>query len=113
MEVIVETRHPEGHALRSVAERRLRFVLRRLAWRIPRVTLRLADTNGTRGGEDKEVQVTLQLPGSRPLLASARARDWHAALDGALERASQRLLRTLNRSRARLHERSRPEPLPT
>jgi len=112
MEVIVETRHPEGQALRRAAEHRLRFVLRRLAWRIPRVTLRLADTNGPRGGEDKEVHVTLQLAGGPPLLARARAREWHAALDGALDRASQRLRRTLKRSRQRLHERSRPDLQP-
>ena len=36
MEVIVESRNPEVSALRSVAENRLRFVLRRLAWRVPR-----------------------------------------------------------------------------
>ncbi len=89
MEVIVETRHPEGHALRSVAERRLRFVLRRLAWRIPRVTLRLADTNGPRGGEDKEVQVTLQLPGSRPLPASACRARWAAAVSACTNAAAR------------------------
>lgn len=99
MEVIVESRNPEVSALRSVAENRLRFVLRRLAWRVPRAKVRLDDTNGPRGGVDKEVRVELQMIGSEPVVVSARSRDWRGALDAALARAAQRLLRTVRRAR--------------
>lgn len=99
MQVIVESRSAEGSALRSVAENRLRFVLRRLAWQIPKARLRLSDINGPRGGEDKEVQVELQLAGAPPVVVSAKSRDWRAALDAALARASQRLVRTVRRAR--------------
>lgn len=99
MEVIVESRNPEVSALRSVAENRLRFVLRRLAWRVPRAKVRLDDTNGPRGGIDKEVRVELQMIGSEPVVVSARSRDWRGALDAALARAAQRLLRTVRRAR--------------
>ncbi|MBP6097357.1 MAG: HPF/RaiA family ribosome-associated protein [Methyloversatilis sp.] len=99
MQVIVESRSAEGSALRSVAESRLRFVLRRLAWQIPKARLRLSDINGPRGGEDKEVQVELQLAGAPPVVVSAKSRDWRAALNAALARASQRLVRTVRRAR--------------
>lgn len=99
MEVIVESRNPEVSALRSVAENRLRFVLRRLAWRVPRARVHLDDTNGPRGGIDKEVRVELQMIGSAPVVVSARSRDWRGALDAALARAVQRLVRTVRRAR--------------
>ena len=63
MQVIVESRSAEASALRSVAENRLRVVLRRLAWRIPKARVSLSDLNGPKGGEDKHVQVELRLTG--------------------------------------------------
>ena len=50
MQVIVESRSAEASALRSVAENRLRVVLRRLAWRIPKERVSLSDQNGPKGG---------------------------------------------------------------
>ncbi|WP_018410550.1 hypothetical protein [Methyloversatilis thermotolerans] len=99
MEVIVESRNPEGNALRSVAESRLRFALRRLAWLVPRARLRLSDTNGPRGGVDKQVQVELQLIGNQPVVVKATAREWRVALDEALGRAVRVLVRTIRRAR--------------
>jgi putative sigma-54 modulation protein len=99
MQVIVESRHVQGNALRSVAENRLRFVLRRLAWLVPRARLRLSDANGPRGGVDKQVQVELQLIGVRPVIVSATSRDWRAAIDTAVGRAARRMVRSYRRAR--------------
>jgi len=99
MQVIVESRSAEASALRSVAENRLRFVLRRLAWRIPKAKLLLSDLNGPKGGEDKQVQIELKLVGARPIVVTATSRDWRAAIDTALERATQKVVRVMRRAR--------------
>lgn len=99
MQVIVESRSAEASALRSVAENRLRVVLRRLAWRIPTARVSLFDLNGPKGGEDKHVQVELRLTGARPVVVSATGRNWRKAIDTALARASQRVVRTMRRAR--------------
>ena len=99
MQVIVESRHAEGEAIRSMAEDRLRFVLRRLAWRIPRARLSLLDTNGPRGGVDKKVQVELRLDGLQPVVVSATSADWRRSIDTAIDRAARTLLRTCRRAR--------------
>jgi len=43
MQVLFESRDPGGALLREVAERRLRFVMRRLTWLVPRARLQLSD----------------------------------------------------------------------
>ena len=53
MEVIFESRDPAGSHLRDLAERRVRFVMRRMSWLIPRARVRLSDVanvHGPRGG---------------------------------------------------------------
>ena len=99
MQVIVESRSAEGNALRSMAESRLRFALRRQAWRIPKAKLSLSDINGPKGGEDKQVQVELRLAGAPVVVVTATSRDWRAAIDLALGRATQKVIRTMRRAR--------------
>lgn len=56
MHVLFESRDPEGAQLRELAVRRVRFVMRRLAWLVPRAKVQLTDVNGPRGGVDKRCQ---------------------------------------------------------
>jgi hypothetical protein len=94
MQVIFDSRDPQGAELRDQAVQRLRFVMRRLAWRVSRARLRLSDVNGPRGGVDKRCQVALNADdGGRPVVITAMARDWRDAIDSALARAAQVLLR--------------------
>jgi ribosome-associated translation inhibitor RaiA len=99
MQVIIESRSIEGSALRSVAEKRVRFVMRRLAWQIPIARVSLSDLNGPKGGEDKQVQVALKLAGASLIVVTATSRDWRAAIDAALSRAVQKVVRTMRRAR--------------
>ncbi len=104
MQIIFESRDPEGALLRDTAERRLRFVLRRLTWLVPRATLHLSDVNGPRGGIDKCCQVELKTEHAGTVVIVAKARDWRSAIDDAMARAARAVLRAWRRSQ----EQTRP-----
>jgi ribosome-associated translation inhibitor RaiA len=98
MKVLFESRDPQGAQWREVAERRLRFVLRRLTWLVPRARVQLSDVNGPRGGVDKQCRVELKTTNAGTVVITAMARDWHAALDTALARSARTLVRIWRRS---------------
>jgi ribosome-associated translation inhibitor RaiA len=98
MQVLFESRHPEGHPLRDEAVRRVQFVMRRLTWLVPRARVCLSDDNGPRGGVDKRCQVELRTRTGGTVLITAVARDWRSAIDSALARAARALMRQLRRS---------------
>jgi ribosome-associated translation inhibitor RaiA len=99
MQVQIETRDPRSAEYRDLAEHRVRFVMRRLAWMVSRAQVQLSDVNGPRGGVDKRCQVMLKTNGRSVVVISSTASDWRAALDTALSRASRLLLRALRRNR--------------
>ena len=85
-------------------------VRRRLACNLPagdtaiqRVTVRLSDVNGPRGGEDKRCHIAVSLNGLPRLVIE----DTEANLYVAIDRAAERAGRTLQR---RLARRLRPAP---
>ena len=106
MQVLFDSRDPEGAVVRPFAERRVRFALRRLSWLVPRARVQLSDVNGPRGGIDKCCRIELDAAGARPVLVTALARDWWAAIDQAVTRAARMLLRAWRR--AKRHELRRP-----
>jgi len=108
MQIIFESRDPEGSLMRDTAERRLRFVMRRLAWLVPRATLHLSDTNGPRGGIDKCCQVELKTEHAGTVVIVAKARDWRSAINDALARAASTVLRAWRRSQVQSRPRKRP-----
>jgi len=101
MQVLFESRDPEGAQMREVAVRRLRFVMRRLAWLVPHARVQLSDLNGPRGGVDKRVQVELKTDVAGTVVVSSVGADWRSALEQALGRASRVLLRAVRRPGAR------------
>ncbi len=111
MQVIFNARDADASALRDLAVYRVRFVMRRLTWLVPRATVQFTDVNGPRGGVDKRCQVALRTEGRGTVVVTAMARDWRSALDAALSRASRLLLRLCRRG----HDRREPSqrPLPT
>ncbi len=113
MQVLFETRDPQAAQLREVAERRVRFVTRRLAWLVPRARIQMEDVNGPRGGVDKRCQVELNTNGKGTVVITSIARDWRTALDSALSRAARAILRSWQRGRepAHIHPRARLQPV--
>jgi hypothetical protein len=97
MQVLFKSRDPQAASLRVGVERRVRFVLRRISWRVPRAEVQLSDVNGPRGGIDKRCQIELRTDGARPVVVSSVASDWRSALDDALSRATRFLLRLWQR----------------
>jgi len=109
MQVLFESRHPEGAPLRDLAERRVRFTMRRLSWLVPRAKVLLSDVNGPRGGVDKRCQVELKTANAGHVVITAVARDWRSAIDQALARAVRVLMRLWRREHG--HARGRPREL--
>lgn len=107
MQVLFKSRHPQASELRELSERRVRFVLRRLTWLVPRAEVALSDVNGPRGGRDKRCQVELRTDGAGSVVVTSVAKDWRTALDDALARATRFLLRLWRRGSDSRHLRQR------
>ncbi len=103
MQVLFETRDPQAAQLREMAVRRVRFVIRRLAWLVPCARIQMEDVNGPRGGVDKRCQVELKTEGQGTVVITSLARDWRTALDTALSRAARAIVRGCQRSREPSH----------
>lgn len=97
MQVLLKSRHPHATDLRDLTERRVRFVLRRMAWLVPRAEVQMSDVNGPRGGVDKRCQVELRTDGAGSVVVTSVASDWRMALDNALARAARFLMRVWRR----------------
>jgi hypothetical protein len=100
MQILFKSRDPAASEMRELTQRRLRFVLRRLAWLVPQATVRLTDVNGPRGGVDKHCQVELEIVGRRKVVVATVSADWRVAIDTALARAARLLERAWKRSTA-------------
>jgi hypothetical protein len=97
MQVLFKSRHPQATELRDLTERRVRFVLRRLGWMVPRAEVQMSDVNGRRGGVDKRCQVELRTDGAGSVVVTSVANNWRTALNDALARAARLLLRLWRR----------------
>jgi len=87
-------------ALRQHLERRLRFALGRFDGRVLRVTARLADVNGPRGGADKRCQLRALLRPAAQVVVDDTDADLYAAIDRATERMGRAVTRAVQRARA-------------
>jgi ribosome-associated translation inhibitor RaiA len=92
MQVIFNCPDSDGRALRETAIHRLRFVMRRLAWLVPRARMQLQDVNGPRGGTDKRCRLELKTDSGETVVVTALAVDWRTAIESALARASRKLV---------------------
>ena len=97
MQVLFKSRHPHAADLRDLTERRVRFVLRRFGWLVPRAEVQMSDVNGPRGGVDKQCQVELRTDGAGSVVVACVANSWRTALDKALARAARFLMRLWRR----------------
>ena len=88
-------------ALRSHAERRLRFALTCCDDHIQRVVVRLSDINGPRGGADKRCHLQVVLAGLPDVVIEDTEADLYVAIDRATDRAGRTVGRRLARQRDR------------
>jgi ribosomal subunit interface protein len=95
------------NALRSYAERRLRFALTWADNRIQRIIVRLSDINGPRGGEDKRCQLQVVLAGLPDVVVEDIEASLYFAIDRAADRAGRTVTRKLSRKQT-LRKHSRP-----
>lgn len=90
--------------LREHLERRLGFALGRFGAEVSQVRVWLADTNGPRGGVDKEVRLRVQGRRLKTLVVTDTDVNLLAAIDRAAERTGNAIARALERART-LHRR--------
>jgi len=104
---------PLTAALLDHTNGRLRLALARTGDQIKRVVVRLGDTNGPRGGEDKFCKIQVVLNGAPPVLIEDAGADLYAVIDRAADRAGRNALKHVARLRenARLGRRKPLDPL--
>ena len=83
--------------LREFITRRLHFALGRFAPQVERVTARVADVNGPRGGTDKRCRMEVKLRGLGSVSSEAHADDVEEAAAFAAERLGRGVARSLER----------------
>ncbi len=89
-------------ALAAHADRRLRFALGRHSMRIARVTMRLGDENGPRGGDDKYCRVQVRLREADPVYVEDIGGDLYAIIDRTTDSAGRAVARQIERGRRNL-----------
>jgi len=87
------------NALRGHVIRRLYFSLSTRVDHIQRVMVRLSDTNGPRGSEDKRCQIQVKLPHLPDVVFEDTEENLYAAIDRAADRAGRAVGRRLARQR--------------
>lgn len=96
---------------RSYLRRQLGAKLGKFADSIERVSVRLADVNGPRGGVDQVCRIKVVLIGLPSVVVERRHEAQHAAVDLALDATEEAVRRSVQRRRMKpLHERQRPLP---
>jgi putative sigma-54 modulation protein len=88
--------------LHAFLRRRIEYALGRYKDAIRRVTVRLRDLNGPRGGADKQCQLQVELSGQPPLVISDTDPDLYVAIGRAAKRADRQVARRLGRKPKRL-----------
>ena len=110
MQVLFKSRHPHATDLRDLTERRVRFVLRRLGWLVPRAEVQMSDLNGPRGGVDKRCGIEVRLKGAPAIAIDDTEADLYVAIDRAAERTGRTLDRRIARRRHLATRHAHPEP---
>ena len=88
-----------GDELEHYIGHRLRFALGRSAGRIGRVTVRLSDVNGPRGGVDKRSHVVIALIPRGAVMVEGSGDDAFALVADTAKRAGRAVRRELERRR--------------
>jgi len=90
-------------SLGAYIKRHMNFLLSSKYDQIKRIRVCLSDINGPRGGVDKRCQIQISLPRLKDIVIEDTELDLYTAIDRATERAS----RTVNRRLARQQQKNR------
>jgi putative sigma-54 modulation protein len=91
-------------ALSKYAKRRLDFSLASKSEHINKVTMRLSDINGPRGGTDKCCRIQVQLTGLPDVVVEDTELDMYTSIDRACDRVSRTVIRKLERRQTLLRQ---------
>ena len=101
MQIVIQARgFSLTGGLQQHIERRFRFALDWARFQALRVSVRLSDLNGPRGGEDKCCHVQVAIPGSTDVVIEDTDVDLYVAIDRAASRAGRTLARRIERQRS-------------
>lgn len=92
-----------SEALREYVMQRLNSTLKGAKDSIEYVTVRLTDTNGSKGGVDKRCLINVKLPGRPHIVITEIASDINRAIDRATHRASVAVGRMASRAKSISH----------
>lgn len=92
-------------AMRAYIERRIHFTLNRAQHGLRKISLRLDDINGPKGGDDKSCRIQIPVAGGKSVVIEEVRSDLYVAIDRALERAARAVSRQLVRKREYSHKR--------
>lgn len=98
MQTIIQSKGFElTQALQDYTHKRLSYAVSFASEYIQRITVRLSDINGPRGGEDKRCKLVLKMQGMPSVVIEDTESNLYAAIDRAVERAGRTLARALKR----------------
>ena len=101
MQTIIQSNDFElTHALDHFIKANVEKSMSACAAQVERLTVRIKDINGPKGGYDKECCVEVTLANYSPIVVSKRSSDAYESIRKALGRASRTTLRKLGKRRA-------------
>lgn len=86
-------------ALREHVERQLQFAIHRLQEQVVRVSVRLSDINGPKGGKDQQCRIQIHVGGIPDVVIEDTEENLYVAITRATSRAGRTLRRNLRRAR--------------
>ncbi len=102
MQIFIQARGFDLSAgLREHVERRIHFALDWAHQHVHKVSIRLSDLNGPRGGKDKCCSIQVGVLGTADVLIEDIEPDLYIAIDRATDRAGRTLARQVARQRER------------
>ena len=102
MQLVIQARHFDlTEAIRKHVEKRLGFLDRSHLSHVKQVLVRLSDINGPRGGDDKQCQINVHLPGEPSVVIEETRSDLYTAIDRATQRVSHAINRRLGKRKTR------------
>jgi len=102
MQVLVNHDHNinGGESLQSYVENLINDVLNNFKDQVTRVEVHVADENAHKGGDnDMRCTMEIRMRGLKPFAVSHRDKNIHAAIDGAADRATRSVRKTIEKRR--------------